>query len=83
MQAPTSTYSMPGDACILLNGTTALQQPLDMYRADEIELLEIYPVNTELTGTVSKRFMSPLCAPLSILRHPTYFVVWLKGSKPK
>lgn len=83
MQAPTSTFSMPGDACILLNGTTALQQPLDMYRADEIELLEIYPINTELTGTVSKRFTSVMCAPLSILRHPTYYVIWLKGSKPK
>jgi len=83
MQSGMSSYSMAGDACVLLNGTFAMQQPLGMFRADEIELVEIYPVNTELTGTVSKRFTSPMCAPLSILRHPTYFVVWLKGSKPK
>jgi len=80
-QAPTSSSSMSGDVCILLNGTLAVQHPLSWYRADEIELLEIYPVNTELTGTVSKRFMGS-CAPLSILRHPTYYVVWLKGAKP-
>ena len=83
MQRPSSTYSQPGDVCILLNGTTALQLPLGAFRADDVELFEIYPGNTELTGTVSSHFTSVLCAPKSLLNHPTYFVVWMKRGKPK
>ena len=75
---PTTNYSWKDYACILLDGTTPIEQPLDTYSADEVELLEIYPANTELTGTVASYFHSKKCAPVSILQHPTYVVVWLK-----
>jgi hypothetical protein len=84
MAAPPPTYSWDGDACILLDGKTPIERPLDTFGADEVELLEIYPAYTELTGTVGSYFHSRHCAPTSILQHPTYIVIWLKrGAKAK
>lgn len=77
-----SSHFFEDDSCILLNGTTPIRQPLT-WNADELELLEVYPNNTELSGTVASHFGSPPCAPTSLLAHPTYYVVWLKKGKAK
>lgn len=83
MASPSSNYGWDEDSCILLNGTTPIEQPLHTFKADEIELLEIYPAYTELTGTVGAYFVSRKCVPNSLLQHPTYYVIWLKGRAAK
>ena len=45
--------SPEGDACILLNGATPLRRPLSSFSTNELDLLEIYPPWTELSGTVA------------------------------
>ena len=69
------------DACILENGTRARYQPLRLYDADDIQLLEIYPSGSELSGTVAAR-MDPLreCRALGLV-HRTYYVIWLKDAR--
>jgi hypothetical protein len=76
-------WDRSASTCVLINGTQRTGMPDSSFTADQLEMLEIYPVNTELSGTVAKYFGSPPCAPTSLLNHPTYFVVWLKGSLPK
>jgi hypothetical protein len=66
------------DACILLNGKDPVVRPLTSFTTDEIEMLEVYPPRTELSGTVGWRFYQPACKPIGVLDHPMYFVVWLK-----
>jgi hypothetical protein len=82
LMGPLSRRSAPDlrrdDACILLNGKDPILRPLTSFSTDEIEMLEVYPPQTELSGTVSWHFYQPACKPLSVLDHPTYFVVWLK-----
>lgn len=73
-----SVLGRPADACILLNGKTPLVQPLSTYTTDDVELLEIYPSGTELTGTVSWYFGREPCMAESRFKHPTYYVLWLK-----
>jgi hypothetical protein len=80
MVRPGPALFATGDACILLNGKTVLHQPLRTFAASDLDFLEIYPSGTELTGTIGDR-MTGQCAPTSILQHPTYYVLWLKGSK--
>jgi hypothetical protein len=63
------------DACILLNGKTQLHQPLSAFTTADLELIEIYPPGTEVTGTISDRMSGP-CRAQSLLAHPTYFVIW-------
>ena len=63
------------DACILLNGKTQLHQPLSAFTTADLELIEIYPPGTEVTGTISDRMSGP-CKAQSLLAHPTYFVIW-------
>ena len=76
---PANTNTVvPGDACILINGKDPVRLPLSLYSADDIELLEIYPPGTELTGTVSWHFHGPPCEATSMLIHPTYYVLWFK-----
>jgi hypothetical protein len=69
-----------GDACILLNGKTGLYQPLSSFNIKDIELLEIWPGGTELTGTVGDVIRSP-CKPDGLFKHPTYYVIWMKGDR--
>jgi hypothetical protein len=64
--------SIPGDACILLNGKDPIMRPLRVYSTDDVELLEVYPSGTELTGTVAWHFNGTQCAPISLMVHPTY-----------
>jgi hypothetical protein len=70
------------DACILLNGKTPMYRPLHTFSVNDIDLLEVYPGGTELTGTIAWRMggLRP-CVANGIFEHPLYFVVWLKGSK--
>jgi hypothetical protein len=78
---PKATPSEFGDACILLNGKTSLKQPLSTFTTDDIEFLEVYPPGTDLTGTVGDRMTHQGCKPGGRGRHPTYWVLWLKGEK--
>jgi hypothetical protein len=65
-----------GDACILLNGSEAVRRPLRSFSANELDLLEIYPPWTDLSGTVKARFDGINgCRPD---QHPTYYVLWMK-----
>ena len=67
-------------ACILLNGNTPVRRPLRVYSTDDVDLLEVYPSGTELTGTIEARMTAPECKATSIFNHPTYYVLWLKGN---
>lgn len=64
------------DVCILLNGKREIHQPLSAFTTSQLELLEIYPSGTEVTGTISDRMSSPKCKAQSLFQHPTYYVVW-------
>lgn len=77
-QGPNTNLTVSGDACILINGKEPVRLPLSLYSADDIELLEIYPSGTELTGTVSWHFHGPPCEAVSMIQHPTYYVLWFK-----
>jgi hypothetical protein len=70
-----------GDDCILLNGKTQLRQPLRTFRADQIEMVEVYPPGSEVTGTISTKMRTPECQALGLFQHPTYYVVWVRGER--
>jgi hypothetical protein len=70
-----------GDDCILLNGKTQLHQPLRSFKADQIEMVEVYPPGSEVTGTISDKMRTNECRALSLFQHPTYYVVWLRGDR--
>lgn len=74
------TGNLPaGESCVLLNGRTPRTMALRVLSADQIERLEIYPPNSEYSGTVRDRMGSvPGCRGFGD-EHPTYFVVWLRG----
>jgi hypothetical protein len=63
------------DACILLNGRQQIHQPLSAFSTADLELIEIYPAGTEVTGTVSDHMSGP-CKARSLFEHPTYYVLW-------
>lgn len=70
-----------GDDCILLDGKTQLHQPLRSFSAAQVEMIEVYPPGTEVTGTVADKMRTPDCRAQSLLDHPAYYVVWLRGSR--
>ncbi len=74
-------FRVAGDACILLNGKRFVRQPLSTFRAEDIELLEVYPAKSEVSGTIES-LMHFECegSGLSGAR-PNWYVIWLKGSK--
>jgi hypothetical protein len=76
--APRTSF---GDDCILLDGKTQLYQPLRSFSAAQVELIEVYPPGTEVTGTVADKMRDPACRAEGLLRHPTYYVIWLRGSR--
>ncbi len=76
--APRTSF---GDDCILLDGKTQLHQPLRSFSAAQVEMLEVYPPGTEVTGTVSDKMRDPACRAQSLLEHPPYYVIWLRGSR--
>ncbi len=72
--------AIPGE-CILEDGLRrSNRNGLRSYSAEEVEMLEYYPPNTEWTGTIALRFSGTACdgAPG---HHPAYYVLWLKGKK--
>jgi hypothetical protein len=66
------------NACILINGKDPVVRPLSSFSTDEMEMLEVYPPGTELSGTVSWHFHQNGCTTMSLFYHPWYFVVWTK-----
>ncbi len=77
---PAPRTALPDD-CILLNGKTQLHQPLRTFSAAQVEMIEVYPAGTEVTGTVSDKMRTPECRAQSLLEHPAYYVVWLRGER--
>jgi hypothetical protein len=67
-----------GFACLLLNGKEGIYGKLSTYTTDDLEMLEVYPSGTELTGTASWYFHDTRCKPPTLIRHPTYYVLWFK-----
>ena len=41
-----------GYACLLINGKEGIYAKLSLYSTEDIEMLEVYPPTTELSGTV-------------------------------
>jgi len=80
ISSPFSATAVEGDACVLVNGQDFERMPLSFYNVDDVELLEVYPSGTEVTGTVADRMRFP-CQGWSIVAHPTWYVLWLKGRK--
>lgn len=68
-----------GLSCLLLNGTEAVYMPLRTYSTDDLELLEVYPPGTEISGTIAPHFHNPACLSNSLFDHPTYYVLWFKN----
>ena len=69
-----------GYACLLINGKEGIYAKLSLYSTDDIEMLEVYPPTTELSGTVRWYFHDSHCNPISLIDHPTYYVLWFKVS---
>jgi hypothetical protein len=67
-----------GFACLLIDGKEGIYSKLSLYTTDEIEMLEVYPPTTELTGTVRWYFHDSHCNPIGLINHPTYYVLWFK-----
>lgn len=67
------------NVCLLLNGKEGVWQPLATYSTDDLEMLEVYPPGTELTGSVSWRFHMGQCKAISFVDHPLYLVLWFKN----
>jgi hypothetical protein len=65
----------------LLNGKTQLHQPLRTFSAAQVEMIEVYPVGTEVTGTVAEKMRSPECRAPSLLQHPAYYVIWTRNGR--
>jgi len=77
---PAPRTALPDD-CILLNGKTQLHQPLRTFSAAQVEMIEVYPGGSEVTGTVADKMRTPECRAQSLLQHPAYYVVWLRGER--
>jgi hypothetical protein len=79
-QPSSSVTESPADACVLLNGVMAQRVPLSSFRADEIERVEVYPRNSDWTGTIAAKMAGiPACRGEGFT-HPDYFVIWERGS---
>jgi hypothetical protein len=68
-----------GFACLLLNGKEGIYGKLSTYTTDDLEMLEVYPPGTELTGTVKWYFHDAHCNPPFLIDHPLYYVLWFKN----
>lgn len=68
----------PGDVCVLINGVRGEKRPLSWFSADEVERVEVYPPDTDWSGTIGARMTPRECQPDGI-HHPAYFVVWMRG----
>ncbi len=74
-----SGLSAEGDACVLINGRDFQMRPISSYNINEIEMLEIYASGSEDTRTV-RDYMRRPCEENTLGAHPTWYVLWLKGT---
>jgi hypothetical protein len=70
--------------CVLLNGSRMVgMTSLDIYNADDVEWVELYPPGTESSGTVNRYMRFAGCTPqraaTTARRGIFYAVVWLKN----
>ena len=73
--------SIPGDVCILIDGTKSARMPLWVFHADEVERVEVYAANSDYSRTIGYHMNGvPGCEPVMGFNHPPYFVVWLRGT---
>ncbi|HEY4305248.1 MAG TPA: carboxypeptidase regulatory-like domain-containing protein [Gemmatimonadaceae bacterium] len=68
-----------GFACLLLNGKDGIYGKLSTYTSDDLEMLEVWPAGTELSGTVSWYFHDTHCQANGFIDHPMYYVLWFKN----
>jgi hypothetical protein len=73
-------FQAGGDACVLVNGKYFEQRPLSSYNIKDLELLEVYPSKSEDTRTVRDKMLRP-CEEKPDGKHPTWYVLWMKGYK--
>lgn len=72
---------IPGDVCVLVDGVSPYRVPLSVFRADEVERVEVFAANGDWTGTIGARMeMVKGCETGPGLKHPPYFVIWMRGS---
>jgi hypothetical protein len=77
---PSSSPSVEGDQCVLINGLIGERRPLSSFDARDVERVEIFPANTDWTATIGARMHAvPGCESPDDLHHPPYFVVWMRG----
>jgi hypothetical protein len=67
------------DVCVLVNGLKADRRSLSLFSADEVERVEVIGANSDWTGTVGARMLGVSGCQQEGLKHPIYFVVWLRG----
>jgi hypothetical protein len=70
-------------ACVLLDGRRVVGfATLDLYRADDVEFVELYPPGTEPSGTVARYLRNAGCGesytPGGRLAPPFFAVIWLR-----
>jgi hypothetical protein len=71
-------------ACVLLDGRRTIGfASLDLYRADDVEFVELYPPGSEPSGTVAFYMRSAGCGstrtPGGRLAPPFYAVIWMRN----
>jgi hypothetical protein len=72
--------AIPGDVCILLDGKTPMRLPLSMFRAEDVERVEVYAANSDFSGTLGWRMALIKGCDGNGFAHPPYFVIWSRGA---
>ena len=71
-------------ACVLEDGRRSVGfATLDLYRADDVEFVELYPPGTEPSGTVARYLRGAGCPSSSTVggrsAPPFYAVIWMRN----
>lgn len=71
-----------GAVCVLLNGRRPVgSTTLDTWRADDVEMVELYPPGTDASGTIGRYLRTAGCRAeyrSNRTRGPFYAVLWMK-----
>lgn len=77
--------------CLLINGERPFIRPLEMFNADDVEAVEIFPMGSDWSGTIAARVASACSAGATRgatqstrpSRQPGGIVIWLRpGVRP-
>jgi hypothetical protein len=73
--------AIPGDVCILIDGTKATRLPLSAFHADQVARIEVYAPNSDYSRTIGGHMEGlPGCEPGEGFKHPAYYVIWMRGT---